>query len=328
MPVDDSFSEDLDDVPGHGTLPPMSKSTVGSCPTEIWAAICALACTDDGTTGRALSLVSKYMNEASKPFKYQCISVKERQLRPLVAAVEKLPPAARRFRNLFVSASERHQGEYFHADKRRLLLLVAPTLVTLQVVSHLDDFIVLPFSLPALLDLTIDCGRYSNTMRDLLATLESHPVCYPSLQRLHLAGFLPQLGDDAGITDAIVRMAPGLTHLRLSLSGFNMTSKFAYSNILYGLGHPQLRPSPTTSTMLPHAVRFIFLQQRLRYAGMSSNILKTMVSEVKADKRVVLLRDVANPSFDESQALWAEWCAGGRDWWDPAEEEVDSGRIM
>ena len=44
-------------------------------PVEIWHLIFSLACTDDGSTGRSLSLVSTYFRDISAPFKYQSIAI-------------------------------------------------------------------------------------------------------------------------------------------------------------------------------------------------------------------------------------------------------------
>ncbi|KAJ7226065.1 hypothetical protein GGX14DRAFT_316582, partial [Mycena pura] len=44
-------------------------------PVEIWAQIHALACTDDGSAGRALSLVSKEWRNISAPYKFQSIAL-------------------------------------------------------------------------------------------------------------------------------------------------------------------------------------------------------------------------------------------------------------
>jgi hypothetical protein len=46
-----------------------------SVPVEIWHHIFSFACTDDGTTGRSLSLVSTYFRAISAPFKYQSIAI-------------------------------------------------------------------------------------------------------------------------------------------------------------------------------------------------------------------------------------------------------------
>ena len=44
-------------------------------PVEIWQLIFSLACTDDGSTGRSLSLVSTHFRDISAPFKYQSIAI-------------------------------------------------------------------------------------------------------------------------------------------------------------------------------------------------------------------------------------------------------------
>lgn len=44
-------------------------------PPEICFKIFSYACLDSGYTGRSLSLVSRYINEASKPFKFQSIAI-------------------------------------------------------------------------------------------------------------------------------------------------------------------------------------------------------------------------------------------------------------
>ncbi|KAJ6501492.1 hypothetical protein C8R47DRAFT_914854, partial [Mycena vitilis] len=44
-------------------------------PVEIWTHIHALACTDDGSAGRALSRVSKDWRTISAPFKLQSLAL-------------------------------------------------------------------------------------------------------------------------------------------------------------------------------------------------------------------------------------------------------------
>jgi hypothetical protein len=50
-------------------------SNIFQVPVEIWHLIFSLACTDDGSTGRSLSLVSTYFRDISAPFKYQSIAI-------------------------------------------------------------------------------------------------------------------------------------------------------------------------------------------------------------------------------------------------------------
>ena len=66
-------------------------------PVEIWGEIYAFACTDGGRTGRALSLVSRFINETSKPYKLQSISViGKRQLDAFADLIEQTPTHLRR----------------------------------------------------------------------------------------------------------------------------------------------------------------------------------------------------------------------------------------
>ena len=44
-------------------------------PVEIWHLIFLLACTDDGSTSRSLSLVSTYFRDISVPFKYRSVAI-------------------------------------------------------------------------------------------------------------------------------------------------------------------------------------------------------------------------------------------------------------
>jgi hypothetical protein len=45
-------------------------------PYELLAMVFSLACLDDGTMGRSLSLVSKYIHQVSKPVKFQSIALR------------------------------------------------------------------------------------------------------------------------------------------------------------------------------------------------------------------------------------------------------------
>ena len=49
--------------------------TLDSCPSELCQCIFQFACTDNGTTGGMLSLISKCIHSLSKPYKLQSISI-------------------------------------------------------------------------------------------------------------------------------------------------------------------------------------------------------------------------------------------------------------
>jgi hypothetical protein len=79
------------------------------CPPEICSRIYALACVDDGTTGRALSLVSKYINETSKHTKFQSIAVRSlTQALAFADLLEQSPPGEHRVCHLFISMDPEH----------------------------------------------------------------------------------------------------------------------------------------------------------------------------------------------------------------------------
>ncbi|KIM83602.1 hypothetical protein PILCRDRAFT_56875, partial [Piloderma croceum F 1598] len=73
------------------------------CPPEICSRIYALACVDDGTTGRALSLVSKYINETSKYTKFQSVAVRSlTQALAFADLLEQSSPGDHRVCHLFI----------------------------------------------------------------------------------------------------------------------------------------------------------------------------------------------------------------------------------
>ncbi|KAF8172805.1 hypothetical protein K438DRAFT_1611343 [Mycena galopus ATCC 62051] len=73
-------------------------------PPEIWTEIFAFSCTDDGRTGRALSIVSRAVHLTSKPLKYQSLCVVGLdQLRKLLAILSDLPTGERKVKYLFIA---------------------------------------------------------------------------------------------------------------------------------------------------------------------------------------------------------------------------------
>ncbi|PCH34887.1 hypothetical protein WOLCODRAFT_155537, partial [Wolfiporia cocos MD-104 SS10] len=115
---------------------------------ELHAQIFEYACVDDGSTARALSLVSHYFHEVVKPYLYQSLVVcGPAQLAALEARLAPLPPHLRRIRHLFLSdipLSARPKptppdpalaASYDAAREllQRVLLRAAPTLETLAV---------------------------------------------------------------------------------------------------------------------------------------------------------------------------------------------------
>lgn len=74
------------------------------CPTELWTYIFFYACMDDGSTGRSLSSVSKFFNEASKFAKYQSVALRGlSQTIQFASLIEELPEIHRGVCHLFVT---------------------------------------------------------------------------------------------------------------------------------------------------------------------------------------------------------------------------------
>ncbi|KAF9483738.1 hypothetical protein BDN70DRAFT_826868, partial [Pholiota conissans] len=169
-------------------------------PTELHAYICQTACIDDGTTIRALSGVSRYYHEVSRPFLYQNVSAfGVNQVMDLLEQLERLPAQMRLIRYLFLSdvSSEETKSdpESPHApqpsrltDKQtqalaRIISLSSSTLKSFSLVAHS------PLSSTSLI------ARVFRTS-------------FPHLQSLSISGFYP--------FPSSVGKFPSLKHLHLS----------------------------------------------------------------------------------------------------------------
>ena len=171
-----------------------------SLPIELHSQIFELACTDDGTTARSLSMVSRYVREVSQPFALQSIAVSGLcSLTGLVNKLELLPSHKRRVRKLFISDWTRKEAELkaisssdadmdrYEVERltiTRLLGLVSPTIESLSFViscpfnsTRLIGYL-FSLNLPFLEDLLV-YGFYP------FPSSESN---LPNLRRLHLSG--------------------------------------------------------------------------------------------------------------------------------------------
>ncbi|KAJ7048144.1 hypothetical protein C8F01DRAFT_953943, partial [Mycena amicta] len=75
-------------------------------PVEIWTQIHCLACSDDGSSGRALSLVSKDWRSISRPFSLQSIAlVGVRPILRFLALLEATPESLRVVHSLFIGCA-------------------------------------------------------------------------------------------------------------------------------------------------------------------------------------------------------------------------------
>ena len=200
----------------HHPLAPVVNAHLSTCPFEICESIFAFACTDDGSTGRSLSLVSRGIRNASRGMKYQCLAVTGRQVEPLCMVLKNLPENDRRIHHLFFSDAS---WEDMYIDES-MLILISPHLYTLQSVRPYFMFHDLGLldetQFPFLTDLTLK--------GDLLCYSHAIGVLYPSLRRLHLWGEFKAEHHD--IWEYLTGVAPMLTHLRLSYNPVGTSSAF------------------------------------------------------------------------------------------------------
>ncbi|OCH92609.1 hypothetical protein OBBRIDRAFT_705243, partial [Obba rivulosa] len=225
-------------------------------PIEIHSLIFSYACTDDGTTGRALSYVSRHIRHTSAPFRFISLSVSGiKQARGFLAQLQHLQPSARPsypIYHLFLStrppslAADDYPVQFappteWVTCQAAILRYAAPTLCTLTFASFdLNDTVcvaeVLAVSLPRLVELTIRarCSPAqlhlpvvprppSQSNPDLDASLQrtaEHVHPRPSLRRVHLACAFHGFATGTSNLHSLLRIiAPssGLTHLRLSI---------------------------------------------------------------------------------------------------------------
>lgn len=78
-------------------------------PFEIWTKISSYACTDTGFTGRSLSLVSKFIRDASASVKIQSIAAHGQEIEKLEEVLLRTPLHLRYVRYLFISTNDREK---------------------------------------------------------------------------------------------------------------------------------------------------------------------------------------------------------------------------
>ena len=180
-------------------------------PDELWIMIFRLVCLDGGTTGRRLSLVSKYIHEVSKPVKFQSIIL--RGFNETVAFLSLLRATPQRHICIYHLFVYEDCGCYtlhrsLTAPLNRILLIVGPALRTLVIrFDHSLTRPLFPLILPVLEELTI----FSASDEHVLPYTEPiKPL--PCLKRIHYAGRFAQHG--GAMFSNLCEMAPNFTHFR------------------------------------------------------------------------------------------------------------------
>lgn len=169
----------------------MSSPTLNAIPPELQLKIFRTACLDDGSTGRSLSTVSKYISDISSEFRYQSMALAgEHQIRTFRNILERAflsPPVVK---HLFITDEYGDLTGYDHftIDAQDLIGLTACSLLTLTIVpskffytinrqNFVSMDILRDLKLPQLLELTVRREK----------ELPQSDSFAPNLQMLHIA---------------------------------------------------------------------------------------------------------------------------------------------
>ncbi|KAF9806957.1 hypothetical protein IEO21_08447 [Rhodonia placenta] len=229
-------------------------------PPEIHALIFAFACSDDGTTGRSLSCVSRYMRAVSAPFRWQSLAVSGvNQARGfaavLGAATRDVNTTLRRpVHHLFLSTRRQADAIDDHAVygwqtstledwpdyQAAILAYAAPTLETLTFLAFdpffssamcIQDLLKVPF--PRLTELTIR-GRCTPSQLSLTAYMDE-PDSFTDVES---SAEQQQPADGCAARGAPTRPKLRRLHLACAYHGFAYGTR-ATSKLIHTLA-PQL----------------------------------------------------------------------------------------
>ncbi|KAM5541396.1 hypothetical protein V8D89_004950 [Ganoderma adspersum] len=282
-----------------------------ACPNEIVSLIFPDACTDDGLTGPSLSLVSRHIHDTSRRYALQSVALHgSHQLSAFASLLNNANVEDRDVHHLYLSdrrkvwteyfpgqdnCKERwlteRVAEYYHVNSPlrkcfssaiwHILKVVAPTLRTLTLLlfdRYDEPSLSNAISLPKLRELTIHGSNITHTVQSELSQ------CL-SLRRLHVIQDFPLIRP---ITQAVLHLAPLLTHVRIS--------RFVPSPIGSGDIQDDLASGfPPT----PKRVLVQMIQQRLRCATGAFPTLwrrplapSSLTSPMADQLRDVAMRDV------------------------------------
>jgi len=264
-----------------------------NCPAEIWTKIFSFACTDDGSTGRALSLVSKYIRNTSKLVKFQSISVVGYdQICAFTTFIKRNREIIPQIRHLFLSSCD-----YLDQNRRLTLLEWAdrgvvmmppedgwsPNVDLAMILRDRDAVIqrshryrrakasammeLLELVAPTILTLSI-YSEHGEIRFPLpfafpqLLELDTHntPIVWSSNE---IPGLLPSLGrlhisgveyTPDGFTSLISQIAPLLTNLRISISQYHPLMRI-HTELETALGK-----SPSPSAWLPSTIQKVVIE--------------------------------------------------------------------
>ncbi|TFK71643.1 hypothetical protein BDN72DRAFT_837361 [Pluteus cervinus] len=277
-------------------------------PPEIWAAVFAQACLDQGHTGRAISLVSKAFENICQPFKLQSLAVRGMpQVTGCIEMLQRTPVQFRAIKYLFISSflppEDNVEGALWDADTEEelyefilaLLSVARPTVQVLHIVFGMEHPCLFPpIDLPCVTDLTLQGPICFQDSPD-----RNVPNTAPFLRRLSITDtydFQPEWWGD------ISKYAPNLTHLHLARwSGFYLDTA---EDIQQGL------------VLLPASLVQVIIHPGANPGGMCGTglyvytLIKSAFDRLAAqDKRIIL--ESPAPRFNRSAGGHVE---GEKEW--------------
>lgn len=315
---------------------------MSSFPSELWSTVFALACTDGGATGCALSTVSHYFRAVVLPLQLDNVAlVSPTKMLSFLAMLQKRDRELRCVKHLYLagSAEWRMGSEAFgHTITRApgfmkrvnmILTMLAPELVTLTTVlpemgtlSHT----ILGIHFPKLRELTVH-GHLVNPSS--VAGEVEQQSSFPSLTHLHIL----TSPDSASL---YATRAPALTHLRLSSVATIHESIFQDLLLILDGFDPdeeQTPSEPSERPTIPPTVQKIIIQphrghSRFNYSERfgRGSVLWDLRKRDKHNKLVILwpryqsgqVGPVQEPSERE---MWTERILGGIGCWTEGSQE-------
>ncbi|TBU36487.1 hypothetical protein BD309DRAFT_1024287 [Dichomitus squalens] len=271
---------------------------MNKCPNEILGLIFAQACTDDGLTGRSLSLVSEVIRSASRRYALQSIALYgSYQLSAFASLLDTAVDAEdRRVCHLYLTDRRHVWMEYLpegfhvndpsqeHSTDVILRILKAATLQTLALLLF-DRYDQPPLTdairLPNLEELAVHSSSlYSHLTQPQL------PECL-SLRRLHV---IQDFTWPTPSTEAVSRLSPLLTHLRLSR--IRVSRKNTLRDIVQGLER-MLQQDDLASTGFPPTLKRVLVQMQHPFQYYSTTVAnELLVLSFGQQLNNIMMRDV------------------------------------
>jgi hypothetical protein len=295
-------------------------SSMDHIPPELWAEIFSFACLDDGTTGRILSLVSKYVYRVSKPSKLQSIVLRGLdQTVAFLSLLQATPEHHRRVCHLF--AYEYHENDVqpisMSGPLKHILHTVRDTLQTLAIrFDHSDMYSLYPMDLPVLEELTVFSMFIDNSYKAPIKPL-TH------LKRIHYGGpFFAQY--DADVFSALCEVAPNLTHFRFSEVKAN-SQIASHLEAVLGLDEPSpSQDGANTTFRLPSTIATVVVQPAsvenhgIRAIADMMTMLQRLALRGRQRGVIILPADKARSyarGWRKMENEWLERIHGGRGCW-------------